>query len=335
MKIEMSVGYDLIVTMLILLLTTICISVAYSEELSSHTILDLAIQEDEFGFSNETGYEPNPELRMAHNIYSDPYLSKTSGRFSAFSIDFKTEDYAKGTYWALCNWEMDTSELRKRYTVSDAGGAYAGLQNTIDGPMGIMSFWEIHYSNEQGKDTILSANRIYPAGTEHRFGGEGEGTNYISKYNWENDHWYRMLIKCYDQENGQTIVEQWFMDLEQGEWVLFSAFNTNLQHSFFVGSMSQFMENYDADFCNGLRSFQYKNICVKEYDSGKWIPITKSTLSTDTWWDNKKGNFAFGTNGNSFWGITCGYGKDVIKTNKHGPVSRLFSVGASEIPAEP
>ena len=312
-----------------------CICFAKAEDIPSLSIRELAAQAKEFYFQEITGHESNPEQRMAHNIYSEPDLSKTSGRFSGFSIDFCTEDFAKGTYWALCNWEMDISDLQQKYTVEDAGGAYAGLQNTIDGPIAIMSFWEIHYIDDKGKNAVLISNRIYPNGAEHRFGGEGEGTNYLGKYNWKSGHWYRMMLRCYDQENGDTIVEQWLMDLEQDEWTLFSAFNTNLKNSCFVGDMSQFMENYDYNYCNDFRSFRYKNIWVKDYLSNQWIPITKSTLSTDTWWNNKKGNYAFGKDDSCLWGITCGYGDDVINTGEHGPMSKQFSIEAGIIPSEP
>ena len=139
------------------------------------TVKDLALKETQFNFMKETGDEENPQNRMAHNIYSDPDLSETSGKFSAFSIDFLAEDSEKGTYWALCNWAMDLTSLREKYEVTNGGGAYAGLQNTIDGERAIMSFWEIHYNDENGQDTILNAHRIYPNAKDNYFGGEGEG----------------------------------------------------------------------------------------------------------------------------------------------------------------
>ena len=78
------------------------------------SVKDLAAEAKEFHFSGVTGREANPENRMAHNIYSDPDLSGTSGRFSAFSIDFEAEDTAEGTYWALCNWIFPVSKRNIR-----------------------------------------------------------------------------------------------------------------------------------------------------------------------------------------------------------------------------
>ncbi len=298
---------------------------AQAQTAGLRTVKELAAEAREFRFSSVTGREENPENRMAHNIYSDPDLSGTSGRFSAFSIDFEAEDTAEGTYWALCNWSMDVSALEKKYTVTDAGGAYAGLQDTAYGPKAIMSFWEIHYL-DKGKDTILNAHRIYPEGTDDRFGGEGEGTHYLAYYPWEPNHWYRMLLDCYDNESGTTIAEQWIMDLETEEWTLISQFDTGLEGSCFTGSMSQFMENYDPDTCAEFRSFRYKNFFVWEYGASDWKQITGSTLSTDIVWDNKKGNYAFGSDGETFWGITAGYGPDVTKTNEHGPISGYYTI---------
>lgn len=155
----------------------------YSEQ-ASNSVMFMALNAEGFAFSGKNGQESNPEDRMAHNIYSDPILSGTSGHYSAFSIDFLAEDIATATYWALCNWTMDTSALGAQYEITDEGGAYSGLQITEDGPMAILSFWDIHYQ-KNGKDTFLQARRLYPSGDESYFGGEGEGTHYIGSYPWK------------------------------------------------------------------------------------------------------------------------------------------------------
>jgi len=309
--------------------------VTYKQESAPSTILYFAENAENFAFSSLNGYEENPEYRMAHNIYSDPVLSATSGKFSAFSIDFQAQDVPLCTYWALCNWGMDVSSLSSYYTVTDSGGAYAGLQMTENGPMGIMSFWEIHYQDASGADRVLNARRVYPDGAESYFGGEGDGTNYIGEFGWESNHWYRMLLRCYDLEDGNTMVEQWVMDLDTAEWTLLSSFNTGLQHSFFVGSMSQFMENYYYEFSNEFRSFQYKNIWVKEYGTNIWWPLTQFWLSTDTWLDNKKGYYAFGASDSTLWGATCGFGPDIIKTKPNQTTSHIYSIPVGIMPTEP
>lgn len=279
--------------------------------------------------------ESNPEQRMAHNIYSDPALLQTSRAFSGFLIDFCADYAPAGTYWALCNWTMDVTDLSEHYTVTDGGAAYAGLQKRIDGDKAIMSFWEIHYLDEAGKDITLRAKRVYPeAGATNTFEGEGEGTNYITDYPWERGKWYRMYLCCYeDTVGGHTFVEQWLEDIASEEWTKISCFDTGLTNSFFTGDMSQFMENYDSSFCNETRSFAYRNLYVRDYSTGEWIGIHDSRLSVDTWWDNKKGSFAYTADKCTLYGITNGYGEDTAQLD--ADISNSFSIESTEPPHLP
>ncbi|MBE5804121.1 MAG: DUF3472 domain-containing protein [Clostridiales bacterium] len=261
--------------------------------------------------------EANPEQRMAYNIYSDPDLSATSGKFDGFLIDFKADKTGTATYWALCNWQMNLDDLMSKYDVTDASaGAYAGLQMRPDGPKAIMSFWEINYRDAAGNEQKIEAERVYPSGENtNRFGGEGEGTNYICDYSWKAGQWYRMYLNCYQTENGRTFAEQWVADLSTGEWTLISRFDTGLYHSCFEGGMSQFMENYDHEYANETRTFEYRNIHVREYGQTDWTPIGTSWLSVDTYWDNKKGNAVFGATADRFYGIANGYGPGAYELN--------------------
>lgn len=269
--------------------------------------------------------EDNSENRMAHNIYVNPDISQTSGQFTGFLIDFCTDCEANCTYWALCNWRMDTSELESEYTLKNTGGAYAGLQNTAEGKKAIMSFWEISYDDENGNEVKVLASRVYPATNKtNTFGGEGEGTNYIPAFGWKKDHWYRMYLNCYDNEEGYTLVEQWVQDIETEEWTEISCFNTGLKHSCFMGAMSQFMENFWSVYSNDVRTFAYRNIYVREKGSNEWTGLTKFKMSSDTWWDNKKGTVAFASDENTLYGITCGYGPDTLEPNSD--VSEFFEI---------
>lgn len=270
--------------------------------------------------------EENPENRMAHNIYVDPDLSATTGQFSGFLIDFKADKAGCSTYWALCNWEMNKDDLKSKYHVIDTNaGAYAGLQLRLDGPKAIMSFWEIKYIDAAGNEKKIEAKRVYPAdGHTNLFSGEGEGTNYICDYPWEAEKWYRMYLNCYQNDEGKTFVEQWVADLSTENWTLISRFDTGLYHSFFEGGMSQFMENYDGQFANETRTFEYRNIRVREYGESDWKALLTATLSVDTVWDNKKGNAAFGTTDDRFYGIANGYGPDAFEM--HANVSGTYTV---------
>lgn len=111
-------------------------------------------------------------------IYSHPDLSKTSKKFEIFTIDFMGTNTPKTTYWSLCNWDMDLTNLKKIYTDVTGGDAYGGLQVVENGRKSIMSFWQVEYK-ENGVKKVLKFNRVYPKGSESTFDNEGSGTNFI------------------------------------------------------------------------------------------------------------------------------------------------------------
>ena len=197
-----------------------------------------------------------------------------------------------------------------------------------------MSFWEISYDDENGNEVKVLASRVYPKTDKtSTFGGEGEGTNYIPLFPWEKDHWYRMYLNCYDDEEGYTFVEQWVQDMETEEWTKISCFNTGLKHSCFMGGMSQFMENYWSVYSNEVRTFAYRNVYVREKGTGEWTGLTNFRMSSDTWWNNKKGTVAFTSDENTLYGITCGYGPDSLELNSD--VSGLFEINLTKEPSVP
>ena len=309
-----------------------------TEEIPVETITPIMDWHSILDFPEPVPQEENPEERMAHNIYSDPVLDGTSGRYSGFLIDFCSDHAAASTYWALCNWNMDITDFKSKYTVlgsENSAGAYAGLQSRVDGKKAIMSFWEIKYLDENNNEQSLRAKRVYPEGGEtNQFGGEGEGSNYITDYYWKTGKWYRMYICCYDDAStGHTFVEQWVMDIEKGVWTKISCFDTGLCHSYFKGAMSQFMENYSWKYSNEVRTFAYRNMYVREYDTGEWKALNESTLSIDTGYGNKKGNFAFTADGNTFYGITCGYGPDAAAPNED--IRRKYAISSTSGPVTP
>lgn len=261
-----------------------------------------------FSFPDLSTKDPNPNKYMAHNIYVDPNLSQTSGKFKSFSIAFKADYIPVGTYWSLCNGQMDLSSLGRG---AEGGGFYAGLQHTKNGMMGIIAFWDT--TDSSGR--LIQARRVYPEGTTNRYDNEGNGGNYIAPYNWKAGQWYRMTLRCYeDPATGHTFVDMWIMDLSTGIETHFVTFDTMLSGSCFTGGMSQFMENYDYKTCDEVRAIQVTDIRVKEVGRDQWISLPKATVSVDTWYGNKKGSFAFGATDDYFWGITSGHGPDLAET---------------------
>ena len=215
---------------------------------------------------------------MAKNIYSDPDLSNTSRKFDAFTIDFRGIDTPNSTYWSLCNWQMDLTEFKKTHTDVTGGGAYGGLQTIINGKTAIISFWEIGYK-ENGVAKTQRASRIYPKGDESTFGGEGEGTNYIHEFNWPTTVWHRFVIFSWtDYSTKKTFVGEWIQNLSTQEWTLFAYFNTKLDNSYITGGLSQFQENYNANYFGTERPFQIKNMYAYDRVNRKWISLNTTTL---------------------------------------------------------
>jgi hypothetical protein len=241
---------------------------------------------------------------MAKNIYSDPDLSNTTRKFEAFTIDFRGIDTPNSTYWSLCNWQMDLTEFKKTHTDATGGGAYGGLQTVINGKTAILSFWEVGYK-ENGVTKTQRASRIYPKGDESTFGGEGEGTNYIHEFDWPTNVWHRFVIFSWtDNLTKKTFVGEWIQNLSTQIWTLFAYFNTKLDNSYITGGLSQFQENFNANYFGYERSFQIKNMYVYDRTNRKWISLNTTKLSYDpaSWGYNTAGTHDIGYTTNYFYG---------------------------------
>ncbi len=247
---------------------------------------------------------------MAYNIYLDPVLTKTSGQFDAYTIEFRGIKTPTLTYWALCNFALGISaETRAEYPGIGNMGAYAGMQNADERKL-IMAFWEAFYNGinpEKGTQNSLRATRIYPAGKESNFGGEGEGTNHIRAFEWDDNTWYRMYLCCWeDSETGFTFVGQWFQNMETGEWTLGSIFNSKLKKSYITGALSLFQENFVNDY-ERERSFNVKNLYALDHKTNKWVSLNTAVLSYgDGGAANKMGAHTFGATDEYFWGEAGG-----------------------------
>lgn len=270
--------------------------------------------------------EKQPRRYMAHNIYSNPVLRGTSGGFDGFSIDFRGIETPVATYWALCNWGMDLTSFRAIHPDAKGCGAYAGLQNTCNGKTAIMAFWETMYDGDSKRH---NARRIYPAGADRAFGGEGEGTNYITPFPWEDNTWYRMVLRSWsDAENGTTFVGQWVENRESGVWSLISYFDTKLKDSFLRGGMSQFQENYWQDDSEPIRSFHLKNIFVMDHADGAWKYIPRTSLGIDdpAWGFHTGGTHEFGATTEYFFGSAGGDVEDPVAYDAARPINALFAL---------
>ena len=271
---------------------------------------------------------------MAKNIYSDPDLSKTSKKFEAFTIDFKAVDVPNKTYWSLCNWRMDLTEFKKKYPDATGGGAYSGLKTNVNLKTGILSFWEVKYK-EDGEEKSHRASRMYPKGSESEFGGEGEGTNYITEFDWPSNVWHRFVIRSWvDKEKGYTYCGNWIQNLETKEWTLYSYFNTNLINSYITGGLSQFQENYNANYFGEERSFRIKNMYAYDKSYEKWISLNTTKLSYDpaSWGYNTAGTHEIGYTNNYFFGSSGLPVDDQKLYDESNPKSVTGTITQPELP---
>ncbi len=255
------------------------------------------------------------DTRMAYNIYSNPQFGSIPNAFETFSIDMYVTESAPYTYWSLANFNMHISEqTKKEYRDIRDGGAYAGMQTRGEGDdrTAILSFWEWHYwpngYDKNVTETNLNVERIYPAGAQSDFGGEGEGTNWITSFDWSDNQWYRMVLHTWDDPiRGTTYCGQWIADLKSGKWTLISYFDTKMKNSYLEGSMSFFMENYIHVTADMERDVRLKNIYVKQYESGLWSSVNTTKLShCNDWANNKKGKHSFGATEEYFWARSGG-----------------------------
>ncbi len=258
---------------------------------------------------------------MAHNIYVDPEQTG-HGEYSTYLIDFCGTETPECTYWALCNWQM-----------KGGFGAYCGLQNTIDGRMAIISFWE---GEKNGK--MLTASRIYPYGSNDRFGGEGEGTHYIGPYAWQTGKWYRMLLLAWDDSvTGTTFVGEWFEDKETGKWTLISYYDTKLKKSALTGGMSMFQENYSVQNPMQKRSFKLKNLYAYDKKQNEWNSLHDAYISYDpaSWGFNTAGTHEFGAGEDYFWGKAGESVADQTAYDAGMPMGLMLSINQPQKPDFP
>lgn len=300
-------------------------------------------------WSFATEYDAWPK---AYNIYSDPVTKGSSGRFTSFMIDFYSDDTPDYTFWALANFGLfKSSKTVKKYRSITGGGGYAGLQdgarsenpdgsilrdehgNAIYGKIGIMSFWEMTYFDENNEKQIMTASALYPHG-DSAFGGEGEGSHVMWPYAWDDGAWYTMLLHTWnDAETGTTFMGQWFRNVATGEWTLHSYFDTHLIDSCMNGGMGLFMENWSYSSREEVRTFRTKNIYIQDYKNGEWKSLDTCTMSYGDGGKTKVGGHDFGATDEYFWGVAGGTVEDQAAYDAASKTKEKYTITQPADPA--
>ncbi len=257
--------------------------------------------------------------------------------FTEYSIDFKSDHAPLGTYCCLGQWFLDTSNLKTNYTnVPSSALAYGGLQNTTvagANKRSILSFWDIDVKDKAGNPVTIRPKIVYPASTSaDEFGGEGTGARYTSHYEWEESHWYRMLIQCStDAKTGNTLVTQWFCDLETMVWTKICTYDTMMKGTYFKSSVAIFLEDYLTEYAGDVRSMETRNARIFNIDTNSWqsldqIHITPNATDIITAYE---GSYAYGARADRFFMITSGVGGD-WEHNGMGQKPAWFTTGHTE-----
>ena len=247
-----------------------------------------------------------------------PYVSgwlqaKDIGGFTQYAIDFRADRLAEDTYCCLGCWSIDMRSLEQRYAriEANAAHAYAGLQDTKDGNVSILSFWDVYATDADGTRTTIRAQRVHPeqsAGTD-AFGGEGTGAHTIVPYAWEAGRWYRMLMACVESPaTRNTQVEQWICDLETGAWTRLCCYDLGYSDACFTGNVAVFLENFDPGSAGDVRSMELRNARVLAQSGGTWCPLQQIFLQASGSMFTYRGSYAFGSSNQGVYMVTSGVG---------------------------
>lgn len=307
-----------------------------TEHATEYAADDIFARWDEDAASAEKCYDKNAQYLL--------YNACIGGGLDIYTIDFCTDDAPLYTYYALCNFWMsldglyaqpDFAELPDTEMNTMAGGTYAGLQTHESGPAAIMSFWHTEYIDTDGERHLIEAERLYPAGGEtNKFGGEGTGTNYFTNIDWEPSHWYRMVIRCWDDpDTGSTLVGQWLCDLESDEWTLISYFNTGIPDSS-LDDVYQFLENWWEETNDQVRSWKLKNLYGRDKQTARWHSLNAETMQAIDF-GSQIGGYEYGVKDNCFWGKSCGKGRDMKEGVTSDDLAHVFRITQPDEPELP
>ncbi len=268
---------------------------------------------------------PSAEESLLYNEQSAslaPYIAgwlkiPQRKRYTEYMIDFKAEYLPEATYCCLSSWKMDYSSLEKEYvsvrTEYEGVQGYAGFQSLLDGErVSIMSFWDIFCQDDNGTETVIRAKLVYPEATDNdSFGGEGTGAHCIVPYDWQENHWYRMHLVCTKyEEEGNTVVEQWVIDLETQEEILLCAYDTGVKDTCFIGDTAVFLENFISSTAGEVRTMEVREAKYLSADSGRWNDIESIYLMPNGGLPHYSGKYNFGVEKDRAWMITSGVGGD-------------------------
>lgn len=273
--------------------------------------------------------------RTAQYLIYDTFLNEV---LDIYTIDFCTDDAPPYTSYILCDFFMSRDGLRAHPDFAElpdteidtmAVGGYMGLQTGVGSPEAMVSFWYAEYGDIVSQQNLVKAQWLYPVSDEvDIYDG---GATYYTNIDWEPSHWYRMVVRCWDNvDTDTTLIGQWLCDLESGEWTLISYFDTGFPDSG-MEYVSQSIENWGYDTHDMVRSWKLKNIYGREKKTALWHSLdTKTIQAAELDWQT--GGYEYGVKDNCFWGKTYGIGRNMREGIDEEELQHVFRISQ---PAEP
>ena len=232
------------------------------------------------------------------------------GNYTQISVDVKADYLPLGTYCSVANFYLDYSSVEKKYGKADTGTiyGYAGLQRTYEGRVnnGILSFWDVFFKDDAGKETLIRAKQTYPVPDpkDATFDHEGTGVHCLRDYPWEARKWYRVLLQCGESSTtGNTTMEQWVCDLSTMNWTKLCEFDLGAPDVSFKGNFAVFLENFHVPASGEIRTMEVRNIRVLSKNTGEWVGVESGSFCESKGWP---GSYRYGSDGHTFWMISTG-----------------------------
>ena len=137
-------------------------------------------------------------------------------------------------------------------------------------------------------------------------------------------------------ETKTTYVGQWFLDIEAGEWTLFSYFDTHMINSYLTGNAGLFMENYVSATNTEERDFRTKNIYFMDKRTNEWVSTPSCFLSFGGHSAEypKIGTHEFGSTDEYFWGKAGAPVENQDEYEKTAQQKAIYSIKQPEQPDE-
>ena len=224
--------------------------------------------------------------------------------YSEYAVDFRAEYLPKGTYLAVCTWDMDVSALKSRYqsVYRDYSGvaAYAGFQVLGDGShVALMSAWGVYCKDAAGNVRKIAPTVTYPSNGGNAF-KDGNGTQCIVPYEWKEGRTYRALIQRGVSDSDTVRLEFWVCDLESGAWTKLVEYDMNVPGGYMTGARAH-LEGFMPAYAGAVRTMELSNIRVRSPKTGKWVGAKTAAMYPS---GDCPGSYNYGSDENHFWVIT-------------------------------